>query len=146
MNLGNSIFAIVGSGFFFFIFFGLIIFLSVWPYTRSYLLTVYAWLLGVFITIFLKTVLMMIFRIRHHRALYRISQSSANITGLLLECWHIGVAPGFLINRLVQFLLASALWIGRIDVPFLSDDVCLFGYHFDNIPTHYRKDILTHEA
>ena len=89
---------------------------------------------------------MAVFRESNHRAFYRINQTRANVVGVLIECWHVGVAPGVLIARLTQFLLASAFWLGRLDVPFLSDDVRFFGYMFDMVPTNYRKDILAHEA
>lgn len=56
------------------------------------------------------------------------------------------MAGGVLVSRLTQFLLAAAFWIGRIDVAFLSDDVRIFGYRFDNTPSSYRKDVLVHEA
>jgi len=146
LNLGNSIFSIVGSGSFFFLLIGIILFLSVWPYSQDKMALLYAWMMGVFLTMFLKTILTQIFRTRQFSAFYRKNQTAANITGLLLECWHIGVAPGFLISRITQFLLASALWIGRLDVPFLSDDVNLFGFQFDSAPVSFRKDVLAHEA
>jgi hypothetical protein len=62
----------------------------------------------------------------------------------ILPCF--GIGGGALVGRLTQFLLASAFWIGRIDEPFLADNVRLAGYKFDYVSLNYLKEILVHEA
>lgn len=94
-------------------------------------------------TLTVKTVLVMTCRRAQYVAFYRSRPRAANFMSLAMESWMLGLAGGTLISRLTQFLLASAFWIGRIDVNYLDDDVNLLGYRFDTVPAHFRKEILS---
>jgi hypothetical protein len=54
-----------------------------------------------------KLFLMKAFRMHFRRAFHRENPNGANISGLVLEYWHIGVVGGVLVPRLLQFLLAA---------------------------------------
>ena len=128
--------------FLFFIFFGGLIFLFLWPITRDSMMIVLSWFLGLMITIVLKVLLTMLLRKKLYIAFFRKRPCLGNLSALAMECWNIGLGGGVLIGRLTQFALASAFWIGRIDVPFLDSEVNLLGYRFDYAPANYRKDVL----
>lgn len=146
VNIGNAIFAMIGSALLFFLLIGLTIFLFIWEFSRSTMLLLLAWLLGLVITIVLKQILVKWCRKRNFAGFYRTNLRAANLTSLGLECWFIGLGGGVLVGRLTQFLLAACFFVGRVDAPFLSQDVALFGYAFDYVPTSFVKDILVHEA
>ena len=146
MNIGNAIYAMLGSSFLIFFIVGLLIFLCIWPYTQHIMLLIIAWGLGLGITILVRMIVSRCFRKRFYAAFYRTHPKMANMTTLLFECWYIGIGGGVLVTRFAQILLAGCFYVGRTDVPFLSKDVSVFGYSFDYLPTNFVRDLLVHEA
>lgn len=51
-----------------------------------------------------------------------------------------------ILTRLAIFIVAGALWLGRIDVEFLHPDVKVMGVGLDAIPISFKRDMLVHEA
>jgi hypothetical protein len=146
MNTANAIYGAIASSLLFFVLVGLTIFLFVWEFSRGIMLLLLAWGLGLTITITMKSVITSLCRRRFFRAFYRVAPVKSNLASLALECWFIGLGGGVLVGRITQFLLASAFWVGRIDEPFLADNIALFGYKFDYVPLTYIKELLVHEA
>eukprot|EP00563_Minutocellus_polymorphus_P001449 CAMPEP_0181036292 /NCGR_PEP_ID=MMETSP1070-20121207/8772_1 /TAXON_ID=265543 /ORGANISM="Minutocellus polymorphus, Strain NH13" /LENGTH=443 /DNA_ID=CAMNT_0023113895 /DNA_START=193 /DNA_END=1524 /DNA_ORIENTATION=+ len=145
-NVPNAIYALLGSASLFFVIFGGILFLFLWPVSSQTMNLILSWCLGLSITIGIKTMLMMFSRKEFHQALMRKRVKASNYNALAMECWQLGVGGGALLSRLCQFLFAAAFWIGRVDVVFLDEDVSLFGYSFDYMPINYRTELLVHEA
>ena len=136
----------IGAGFLFFVIIGLVLFLFIWPFSKDFMLLLLAWGLGLTITIVLKMVAVMYCRRQQYAGFYRTKPKGADLTVLALECWFIGLGGGVLVGRFTQFLLAACFFVGRTDVPFLSQDVALLGYAFDYVPRNFVKDLLVHEA
>ena len=146
MNTANAMYGMLAAASLFYILVGLAIFLFIWEFSQDFMLLLLAWGIGLTLTIVAKMVLTSFCRKSFFRAFFRVKPGKANLSTLALECWFIGLGGGVLICRITQFLLAAAFWIGRIDEPFLADNVSLAGYKFDYVPLNYVKEILVHEA
>ena len=82
-----------------------------------------------------------------YQGFYRKRPLSANLTLLALEWANFSLSVGFVFLRVVKVIIASSIYIGRIDTPLLAPGVGKFGdLELDNYPTIYMKDILTNEA
>jgi hypothetical protein len=147
-NASNMIWALFGASLLFAFLVTGFLFLVLWPFTRDLVVLAAAWILGLVITILLKSISLKLVRRNFFSAFYRMKPSGANRSTLAFECWQIGLGGGVLLSRLIQFILASFFYIGRIYVPFLSDHVHFpfVGFRFDMVPSHFLKDVLAHEA
>ena len=126
--------------------FGILLFLFQWPYSQKVMLLILGWSIGLSVTISLKMLLTTGCRSFQYRSFFRIRPGAARVSSLALECWYFGLASSTALCRVLQFLLAAALWVGRIDVNFLAEDVNFLGYSFDYVPSSFVKDLLVHEA
>ena len=71
LNVGNMIYALVGGCILFFLLIAVFIFLCIWPTTQPFMQLLAAWLLGLVITILLKTISIKICRAHFFQAFYR---------------------------------------------------------------------------
>lgn len=86
-------------------------------------------------------------RLSYYKAFYRQRPAAANISALALECTNFSLSVGFVVLRMCKLIVTAALFVGRIDTPFLADGVGRFGrLELDNYPNIFLKDILTHEG
>jgi hypothetical protein len=66
---------------------------------------------------------------------------------VVMECWNLGLSPGFIAARAGQIFGMAVMYIGRMDVDFLAKGVATFGpVSFDTYSQTFRKDLLVHEA
>ena len=125
MNTANAVYGMLGSAGLYWVIVGLIIFLFQWPFSQDFMIRLLAWGIGLCITMSLKMILTMFCRSINYRCFYRIHPLGAALFSLGLECWYIGLGVTMLLNRVLQFLFAAAFFVGRIDVPFLTEDICV---------------------
>eukprot|EP00978_Attheya_sp_CCMP212_P039229 scaffold202179_cov75-Attheya_sp.AAC.1 len=144
---GGGIWGIVMTGFLFGGLTGSFLFLCVWSETSEYLLAFIAQMIGLFVSLSLKFIILFSIKKTCYDGLYRKKPVMANIVTMILECWNVGIAIGFIITRSVKLIMITCLYIGRIDTPFLSPFIRKFGpFTVDEYPDAFTTDILLHEA
>lgn len=82
-----------------------------------------------------------------YKSFYRAKPAAANLSSLALECANFALSVGFIFLRMCKLLLCAALFVGRIDTPFLAPGIGRLGnLELDNYPAIFLKDVLSHEA
>lgn len=80
-------------------------------------------------------------------AFYRKRPAAANVYNLLWEASWVGTSVMFVAVRTLKLVIAAALQVGRVDVPFLNEGAGQIGpLKLDRVPLIFRSDILQHEA
>jgi len=115
--------------------------LIVWQVTRTVIFTIAAGVVATVVTVLVKQLVVKILLFYSHAAFYRRRVMLSNIATVVLECWHIGITLLAIISRLGKLLAITILYLGRIDRPFLADDL-----QIDNFPLLFRQSILAMEA
>jgi hypothetical protein len=124
----------------------IVILFFVAPVFRDAVVTVLIIVAGFAINVAIKVTLTMIYRLQCFASFYRRHPAIANIVGLMLECWNIALAAGFVLIRAIKLIFTSAFFIGRIDIPMLHIHGRLKPWSVDLYPMIFRADILAHEA
>ncbi len=97
-NASNMIWALFGAALLFALLVTGLLFLILWPFTRDLVVLAAAWILGLFLTILLKTISLKLVRKNFFSAFYRMKPSGANRSTLAFECWQIGLGGTLLIE------------------------------------------------
>jgi hypothetical protein len=125
----------------------LLIVLYLWQATVLYMAKMIVLFVGVFVVAIIRISLLSICRCTMYRAFYRERPFSANISLLALEWANFALSVGFILVRMIKLIISACMFIGRIDTPFLAENVGQLGpIELDNYPTIFMKDLLQHEG
>ena len=121
--------------------------ICLWPDFAQVVGVLFANIIGIILTVMLKWVVLVCFRRFNSQGYYRKIPAFNNIVNIVLESWNLALTSSYMIIRSLYFLLAATMFIGRVDVPFLSEDACFVGpFELDSFPLVFKKDLLAHEA
>jgi len=122
-------------------------FLVVWEVTRPFLVKIIAIVIGIAATLTFKSILVTVLGRVNYAAFYRKRPWIGNVSGVALECWHLGLTTGYMLARTIKLIVAALLYVGRVDTPFLGEGIGNIGpVNLDAFPTIYRKGLLSAEA
>ena len=139
----GAFFASIFVGFFW----GLFLALFLWPDFAEVALLWFSIMVGALTTILVKWLVLIAFRMKNQKAFYRKSVVKANIVGVILQAWNLGLTATFVLWRAIKLFIAAQTFIGRIDVFFLSDRASGIGVlDYDVFPIIFQKDILLKES
>uniref|UniRef100_A0A6V2KGM0 Uncharacterized protein n=3 Tax=Ditylum brightwellii TaxID=49249 RepID=A0A6V2KGM0_9STRA len=125
----------------------IIILLLFWEVTRPIVFQILGVVIGVVVTLAIKSILFVVFGKLNYAAFYRRRPLVNNISVVALEAWHLGLTVLFVVARLVSLLVAAALHAGRVDMSVLTESAGAIGpIDLDPLPASYRKDLLLADA
>ena len=125
-----------------------IVFLTLYPDTQDTMMFIIAHAIGIAVTMTIRISILLVLRFTFYHGYYRHRPTFASVVSVFLEVWNIGLGLGTMAGRTAQLVIASLLYIGRLDTPFIADgqgDI-LGLLRLDNQPLAFRKDLLVHEA
>lgn len=126
---------------------GVFVFLFLWQASIPIVVQLLSLIIGISVVILIKLSLVLCCRCAFYKGFYRRRPAAVNIVNLALECANFAISAGFVIIRMIKLLLTAALYVGRIDTPFLAPGVGRAGnLELDNYPRIFLKEILSHEA
>lgn len=127
---------------------GAILFFYLWNATAILAMRLSAFVVGISaITAFRLGLEKVLFHCSVYKAFYRERPAFANLAVLSLEWANFAVSAGFIFVRLLKFLAAASLYTGRLDTPFLADEISRIGtYEIDLYPKSHLQAILLQEA
>jgi hypothetical protein len=73
----------------------------------------------------------------------------SNVVLLMRECGFFALTVGYTLFRVIKLIGTTILFVGRLDIPFLSSgvgEVEYFDFKLDNDPYVFLVDLLSHEA
>jgi len=124
-----------------------VIFMFLWQATVALVQKFVAIAIGFLVVLIVKLIIILSLRCTFYQAFYRRRPAGANIAALAFECANFALSVGFVFLRMVRFLVMGAVFVGRIDTPFLAADVGRLGnFELDKYPRIFMKDILAQEA
>ena len=144
---GICFFGAFYTAFFTFIVVGGAALFCVWSKTRERALILAAQIIGVGVTVVISATLVTLLRKKFYKAFYRKKPAAANIMNIVMEAWNVGLSIGYALGRAAKLIGLTAIYLGRIDTPFLAKGVGSIGdIALDTLPVSFRKDLMLHEA
>jgi len=126
---------------------GTIVFVCIWQATVALVQQLVATLIGIIVVLLIKIIMVNLCRCTFYKAFYRKHPAAANLSNLALECANFALSVGFVALRMIKLLLASALYVGRIDTYFLAPGIGRIGpLQLDGYPQIFLRAILSHES
>jgi len=122
---------------------GIGVFLIVWQVTRPIVIRICAIVIGIAVTVTIKTIFLTISRKFTYRGFYRRKPGRASFINVISESVDFALSIYFTIVRLAKVILIGLLYIGRIDTPLFAPEIPVAA---DPTPFVFVKDILAHEA
>ena len=91
--------------------------------TQNIFATITGALIAMIVASIIRITTMCVFSRHFYKGFYRAKQPAlVNIVNLALECWDLGLTAGFVFLRSFKIALTSIIFIGRFDIPLLSDE------------------------